>query len=418
MKVNSKMSILFWLNGKLSGDQKRSLYARITIDGIRSEISLGRKVYVNLWNQELGMLVGKSLESLLTNRYISEVKLKLEKIYDLLEHQHSAVTVEMIKERYKGQKTERRGLIEVVDFLISKFESKVGKGLRAEQSLSKWRTVKGKIEQFLKLEYKTYDIELSKITYSFAIDFVDFLTTQQDINQNTAFKYFKHIKQTLKVAVERGWLSVNPVQGFRSTYVHPERNILDHEELMRLCNKKFSIARLEEVKDAYLFMCFTGYAFKDASSLSAENIMKYFDGEDWIVKNRQKTLCRENVPILPVAGEIIKKYETHPCRILHNKLLPFISNQKFNAYLKEVAALCGIEKNLTAHTARHTFATTVTLANGVPIETVSALLGHKSIRTTQIYAKIVAEKISKDMKVLKEELTIRMPKSMIMANIK
>lgn len=358
------------------------------------------------------MLTDKSPESLLINRYISEVKLKLEKIYDLIEYQYPIVTGEMIKERYKGLKTEKRTLIEVVDFLISKFETKVGKGLRAEQSLSKWRTVKGKIEQFLKFEYKTDDIELSRITYSFAVDFIDFLTTQQDINQNTAFKYFKHVKQTLKVAVERDWLAVNPVQGFRSTYVHPERNILDHEELMRLYNRKFSITRLEEVKDAYLFMCFTGYAFKDASSLSSENIVKYFDGEDWIVKNRQKTLCRENVPILPVAGEIIKKYETHPCRLLHNRLLPFISNQKFNAYLKEIASLLGIEKNLTAHTARHTFATTVTLSNGVPIETVSALLGHKSTRTTQIYAKIVAEKISKDMKMLKEELKIKIPKSM------
>lgn len=417
MKVNSKMALLFWLCGKLSIDHKKNLYARITIGGVRAEISLGRQVRVDLWNQKVGQLKQHSLNSSQINRYISEVRLKLEKIYDLLESQYSIVTAEMVKEQYIGRKKERRHLVEVIDFLIAKFQNKVRKGLRAEQSLSKWKTVKWKVEQFLKFGYKAGDIELSKITYSFAADFVDYLTTEQDIGTNTAFKYFKHVKHALKVAVDRGWLAVNPIQGFRSTYVHPERNILDYEELMRLYNKRFSIPRLEEVKDAYLFMCFTGYAFKDASSLSTENITKHFDGEDWIIKNRQKTWCRENVPILPIADEIIRKYETHLCRLISNKLLPFISNQKFNAYIKEVASLCGIEKNLTAHTARHTFATTVTLANGVPIETVSALLGHKSIRTTQIYARIVAEKISRDMKELKGKLQIRMPRSMIKCSV-
>jgi integrase len=170
---------------------------------------------------------------------------------------------------------------------------------------------------------------------------------------------------------------------------------------------------LEEVKDAYLFMCFTGYAFKDTESLTPEHVMRYFDGEDWIIKNRHKTWCRENVPLLPIAKEIIDKYKNHSYCIAHNKLLPINTNQKFNGYLKEVADLCGILKELTTHTARHTFATTVTLANGVPIETVSALLGHKSIKTTQIYAKIVAAKVSYDMLALKEKLQIKMPTSIM-----
>jgi integrase len=160
-------------------------------------------------------------------------------------------------------------------------------------------------------------------------------------------------------------------------------------------------------------MVLTGYAYKDALMLSPDNITKFFDGEDWIVKNREKTWCRENVPLLPIAKEIIAKYKNHPYCVANNVLLPIKSNQRFNGYLKEVADICGINKNLTTHTARHTFATTVTLANGVPLETVSAMLGHKSIRTTQIYAKIVASKVSIDMNTLKKTFNLALPDSLM-----
>jgi site-specific recombinase XerD len=154
---------------------------------------------------------------------------------------------------------------------------------------------------------------------------------------------------------------------------------------------------LQEVRDVYVAMCFTGYAYKDAAMLSPENIQIMIDGQRWFIKNRIKTECKENVPIFPIVESIIEKYKNHPLCVRNNKVFPVHSNQRFNSYLKEVADVCGINKNLTTHTARHTFATTVTLSNGVPIETVSALLGHNSIRTTQIYAKIVAQKVSDDM---------------------
>ncbi|SEM14319.1 Site-specific recombinase XerD [Chitinophaga rupis] len=303
-------------------------------------------------------------------------------------------------------------LSEVIAFTIGKFEDKVQKGLRSEQSLSKWRTIKTKITQFLKFAYQIDDIQLSKINYAFAGDFVDYLVTKQAVNTNTSYKYFKHLKQLLKVAVDRGWLAVNPFQGFHSKYIVPERDILNFQELMLLYSKTFSIARIEEVKDAFLFMCFTGYSFRDAQALTPQNVMEYFDGEEWIIKNRDKTLCRENVPLLPIVKEIIAKYQNNPFCVNNNRILPIKSNQKFNLYLKEIAGICNIQKVLTSHVARHTFATTVTLANGVPIETVSALLGHKSIKTTQIYANIVAEKVGKDMLALKERLELKMPKSL------
>jgi site-specific recombinase XerD len=176
------------------------------------------------------------------------------------------------------------------------------------------------------------------------------------------------------------------------------------DELEKLQTKEMPSKRLEEVRDCYVAMCYTGYAYKDAALLSTENIQLMIDGNRWLIKNRVKTECKENVPILPVVAELINKYKNHPYCAKYNKLFPIHSNQKFNDYLKEVAAICGINKNLTTHTARHTFATTVTLSNGVPIETVSALLGHSSIRTTQIYAKVVAQKVSNDMDILREKL--------------
>lgn len=322
----------------------------------------------------------------------------------------------MVKEAYKGVKPkESKMLSETIDFMIEKMDRKVKKGKLAKTTLSKWKTTKKKLTEFLAFEYKLKDIALDKIVYAFAEDFADFLMLEQGLENNSAMKYLKNIKKVLRTAVDRGWLDKSPIAAYQCPYFNPDRDILDEEEIMVLYNKHMPVARLAEIRDAYLFMCFTGYAYKDTSLLSPDHVTKYFDGEDWIMKNREKTWCRENVPLLPIAKEIIDRYKNHPLCVANGTLLPIKSNQKFNAYLKEVAEICGIDKNLTTHTARHTFATTVTLANGVPLETVSALLGHKSIRTTQIYAKIVAKKISEDMKELKKALQLKMPGSMMEA---
>lgn len=264
-----------------------------------------------------------------------------------------------------------------------------------------------------KAAFKLPDMPLEKIEYSFAEDFFDFLTLTQGVQDNTAMKYLKNTKQILKLATQRKWLPVNPLQDYVCSYVNPERDILSIDELSALYYKEIKIPRLAEARDAYVFMALTGYAYKDAFLLEPDNIAKFFDGEDWIIKNREKTWCRENVPLLPLAKEILQKYKNHPYCIANNRLLPTHSNQRFNAYLKEIADICSIAKNLTTHTARHTFATTVILANGVPLETVSAMLGHKSIRTTQIYAKIVARKVSNDMQALKGKFELVLPKSLL-----
>jgi integrase len=169
-------------------------------------------------------------------------------------------------------------------------------------------------------------------------------------------------------------------------------------------NKKFATERLREVRDVFIFCCYTGFAYADLYNFEKNAVMIGLDGNYWLSTNRQKTGTKEKVPLLPIALEIIDRYKEHEYCVKYNKLLPVNSNQRYNNYLKELADVCCINKHLTSHIARHTFATTVTLANGVPIETVSAMLGHTSIRTTQIYAKVVESKMSADMELLKAKL--------------
>lgn len=417
MKVNEKLSMLLMLEkSKGSKDGKFPITVRLTIDSKRAELSLGMKIAPDKWNQDAGIAVGNSTEARQINTAIYRLRDTLIRHYDVLSTQHEYVSAAMVKEAYKGVKPkESKMLSETIDFMIEKMDKKVKKGKLAKSTLSKWKTTKKKLTEFLAFEYKLKDIALDKIVYAFAEDFADFLMLEQELENNSAMKYLKNIKKVLRTAEDRGWLDKSPIAAYQCPYFNPDRDILDEEEIMVLYNKHMPVARLAEIRDAYLFMCFTGYAYKDTSLLSPDHVTKYFDGEDWIMKNREKTWCRENVPLLPIAKEIIDRYKNHPLCVANGTLLPIKSNQKFNAYLKEIAEICGIDKNLTTHTARHTFATTVTLANGVPLETVSALLGHKSIRTTQIYAKIVAKKISEDMKELKKALQLKMPGSMMEA---
>ena len=419
MKINEQLSMLLLLEkSKVSKDGTMPITIRLTVDSKRAELSLGLKIHPDAWNQEAGIAKGSSEHARAVNTSIDRARGKLRTQYDLLAAQQDYVSAAMVKAAYLGkkpleeEKPKSISLIEATDFTIGKIEKKDEKKIRAKATLTKWKTTKDKILQFLEFSDKIQDMPLDKMTYSFAEDFLDFLMLEQDLTSNSAMKYVKNTKHVLKNAVSRGWLDKSPLAAFECSYVNPDRDILSEYEILEMYNKKMPSTRLDEIKDTYLFMCFTGYAYKDASILSPEHVCKFFDGEDWIIKNREKTWCRENVPLLPIAKEIIEKYRGHSLCLKGNLLLPVKSNQKFNDYLKEVAALCGIEKNLTTHTARHTFATTVTLSNGVPLETVSALLGHKSIRTTQIYAKIVAKKVSEDMSALKEKLYLTMPVSL------
>lgn len=201
------------------------------------------------------------------------------------------------------------------------------------------------------------------------------------------------------------WISRDPFLHWKGKLKVVEREFLSKEELQGMISKEIKNERLTLVKDIFLFCCFTGLAYADVQKLSEKEVVVGIDGNKWIKTNCTKTKIRSNIPILPNAEDILEKYSTHP-EVNEKRLLPVLSNQKMNAYIKEIGDLCGITKNLTFHLARHTFATTVTLSNGVPIESVSKMLGHKNLQTTQHYAKILDRKVSDDMAVLRERLKL------------
>ncbi len=217
-------------------------------------------------------------------------------------------------------------------------------------------------------------------------------------------KHLERFRKVTSMGIRLEWMAKDPFEKFKFSFVKVDREYLTDKELEILKKKRIKISRLQYVKDLFVFACYTGLSYIDVHKLTTENIVLGIDGEYWIQTKRQKTEMIVNIPILPVAWGIINKYKDHPRAVNNGTLFPKLSNQKLNSYLKEVGDICGLQKNLTFHMARHTFATTVTLSNGVPIETVSKVLGHSNLSTTMIYARVLKTKISEDMHKLKDKL--------------
>ncbi|OIQ63991.1 tyrosine recombinase XerD [mine drainage metagenome] len=316
-----------------------------------------------------------------------------------------------------GFKPKGKNVVETFDYYLKRFKEKINAGKRNTSTLTRLTISKAKFSKYIKNEFHLSDIPLTQLKLANASAYCHFLETKEKLSTNTAMKHVKNLKHVIRFAIEHGWLESDPLMAFKCTYQDPDRERLTMEELNTIYEKEISISRVAEVRDVFIFSCYTGFAFIDAFDLTRDNLIIGIDGEKWLSKSRNKTETPETLPLLPIALEIVEKYKNHPYCVANNKLLPVNSNQRYNAYLKEIADLCEIKKNLTTHTARHTFATTVTLENDVPIETVSQMLGHKSLRTTQIYAKITQKKMSNNMKDLKLKLsTINTPPQILKAN--
>ncbi|WP_342630458.1 site-specific integrase [Fluviicola taffensis] len=305
------------------------------------------------------------------------------------------------------EEVKSKTVIEAFTFHKIKMQEKIKVGMVAKATLAKYNYCQGKVESFIKHRFKKNDFPLDELSMKFITEFEHFLLVNERLQTNSAHKYIVNFKRIMNVAVASEWISKNPFDNFSCSYTSPEREILTQSELDEMQSKKISIMRLAEVRDVFLFCCYTGFAYVDVFNFERDAVSIGIDGEYWLSVLRHKTNKLESVPLLPLPLEILERYKSNPHCISQNKLLPVNSNQKYNAYLKEVATICGIKKNLTTHIARHTFATTVTLSNGVPLETVSKMLGHKKMVTTQIYAKVLNEKVSKDMNQLKSILESR-----------
>ena len=275
----------------------------------------------------------------------------------------------------------------------------------AAGTLERYETSYRHTQSFLKWKYKLDDIEINKLNYEFISEYEFSLKSVSKCGHNTTMKYLSNFKKIVLRCLKNGWLQKDPFLGFNMAKREVERTALTEYQLDKLSGIRFSIERLEIVKNIFLFSCYSGLAYADVQKLKRSEIGIGIDGEKWIFTERQKTDVSSRIPLLPPDLEILDRFEEHPQCKSKDLVLPVLSNQKMNSYLKEIADACSINKNLTYHIARHTFATTVTLSNGVPIETVSKMLGHRNIKTTQHYAKILDKKIGDDMTDLRHKFS-------------
>jgi integrase len=257
--------------------------------------------------------------------------------------------------------------------------------------------------EFIKASYGTPALDIRKINNEFVTKYDFYLRSVRKCANNSTVKYMKNFGKIINICLSNGWLTADPFANYKGKLKTIDRVFLTQDEIRLIADRQFSRSRLAQVQDVFLFCCFTGLAYADVKKLKTSHITKGEDGEQWIVTKRQKTNSRSPIPLLPVAVKLIGKYINHPLCVNKNMPLPVPSNQKMNDYLKEIAAIA-IDKVLTSHIARHTFATTITLSNGVPIEFVSKMLGHSSLKQTQHYAKILDVKVSSDMLLLKQKL--------------
>ena len=402
---NQSLSILIWVNKSRAVDNYAKLYARLTVNQKRANISLQKKVNIQTWDSNKSKVRGNSQEARIINSHIEDVKNELFETYKELKSEGKLITSQRIKNRYLGLDKKEHALKELFQLYNSTVEKKIKK-----DTLDSYKTSQNYILEYLLKNYKTEDINLKELDFGFVVGFEKFLreyipeNNQSFIGHNTAMKHIQRLKKVIQFAVDLEWLERNPFIKFKLSFEQKQRTYLTQTELQSVEELQISITRLEQVKDVFLFSCYTGIAYVDIMNLSPGNLVMGIDGNLWIDTSRQKTKIGFKLPLLPLAKQMVEKYSTHPKSIANNKLFPKISNQKLNAYLKEIADLCNIKKNLTFHMARHTFATTVTLTNGVPVETVSKMLGHKKIATTQIYSKVIDVKIQKDMEELKGKL--------------
>lgn len=377
------------------------IYAKISINNERIALSINRRVKLLDWITKDELAKPNSEDNKVTNEIISSFKSKIYTTYSALIASNVAHNAETFKKLYYGdnKKTKIPTLLEIAAQHNENFEQMIG--IRYSQgSYKNYKTTLKYLFEFVPIYHSKKDISLKEVNYKFAEAYFTFLTTEKDCKQNGANKQIQRLKKVLNYAIKQGFMQTNPLASFSLEFTPVNKIALTMHELEKL--QKLILVRqvLINVRNIFLFQCYTGLSYGDTQRLSIANIERKEKDEYWIKMNREKTKVAFSVPLLPQAISIIEKYLSPES--IKSKLLPVLSNQKMNDNLKLIQELAGINKNLTTHLARHTFATTVTLGHGVPIETVSRMLGHTKLATTQMYAKVLDTKIKEDMSKLNE----------------
>ncbi len=405
--LEKNFSLLFYLKkpkNYLVG-KPMHIYLRITVDGACKELSIGRECEMDRWSSISGRMLGVKEDAKTLNAYLDTLQTKIYEARRKLLEKDETVTAETLKNTLRGTGEQSKMVIELFQYHNDQMKSLVNKDY-SPTTLVRYKTSLEHTKAFLKWKYDISDMAIKKLDYEFISQYEFWFKTVRNCNHNTAIKYISNFRKIVNLCVRNAWLEKDPFGKFKMTKKEVIPEFLTEDELQKITEKKFVSERINQVSDIFLFCCYTGLAFVDVKKLKISEIGIGIDGSKWIFTKRQKTNTASRIPLLPMALEILGKYKDHPICINTEKVLPVLSNQKYNEYLKEIANVCGIHKNLTTHTARHTFATTVTLGNGVPIESVSKMLGHKNLRTTQHYAKVLDKKISEDMNALKNKMQL------------
>ncbi len=396
MRTDSTLGVSFFTRKKRNDPSKLDIYVRITVNKERADLSIKRDISVCNW--DIFRCRAKEIDQnhILLNTYLDDVYAEVLNAHRQLHSERKLITAKAIKLRYLGEDEERVTLMHAVTY----HNKNVNQALKPG-TLKNYFSTEKYLKEFLREKLKTDDIYLIQLNYKFIVNFEEFIRTykpkkaRKTCSNNGTMKHMERLMKIINLAVRMEWLEKDPFRNYKLRFVRSERDYLSERELDLIEETTFHAEGIERVKDVFLFSCYTGLSYIDIKELHPNQILIGIDGNQWIHTKRAKTNEPVKIPLLPRANEILDKYA--PQKKVTGKLLPVYSNQKTNQYLKEIAAACGIHKNITFHVARHTFATTVTLSNGVPIETVSKLLGHTKLSTTQIYARVLQQKVGEDM---------------------
>ncbi len=420
MKTNQKFHFTVYLNKARKNDKGLPCYFKIYVDGARTEVKTPYRILLKHWDNSNNKVKTQAPNSQIINNFLETKLSELNRIAIESTISNEIITTKQLKNKFLGidevELYKPKTICDAFDYHNRKMEEKVNAGQINRKTLLRYKSSKQKVIDFMKFEYQIEDKQLEGMRLAFISEFEHYLLTEDGLQQNTAHKVVKVVKKIMNQAVTLDWIPSNPFNQFKCSYRSPDRVVLTQTEINLIRDKKILIPRLDEVRDVFLFQCYTGFAYSDLYQFNRNAVSIGIDGELWLTTFRQKTGTKENVPLLPIALEIIEKYRSHKECLIKDQLIPVNSNYRYNAYLQELADICGIKKKITTHIARHTFATTVTLSNGVPIETVSKLLGHTRLATTQIYAKVLEQKVGEDMLALKEKLSGKNPQRKLNTN--
>jgi site-specific recombinase XerD len=394
---------------KLLKNGEAPIYLTIKVDKVRAELAIMKSINPDLWSVEKNGATGTTKEANDINSYLNHIRLQVNNHLAALRDEGREITARGIKNSFLGINPDEKRIVEIFADHNKNVKLLVGKDF-APATLERYETTLLHIQRYIQDKYHADDLPLTRLDREFITGFEMFLKTNRSCSHNTTMKYIKNFKKIVRICFGNGWIKLDPFVNIKLPLRKVDKGFLSEEEIRAISTKQFSCERLQHVADVFLFGCYTGFAYSDLKGLTPANLVRTEDGQIWIHAKRLKTDNDCHVPLLPVAKKIVEKYSNHPYCKKNNVLLPVTTNQKLNAYLKEIADLCGITKNISTHMARHTFATTVTLNNDIPIESVSKMLGHSSIKMTQVYAKLLDKKVGKDMRKLQDKFEPEKPK--------